>query len=160
MEDTIGRLHYPGEIRRFVLGGNSVFTLVYGGDTGRRTFKVKSTPKERGTNWSTGNQDKSQYFVSLRIGAGDAFSDYQYIGMLKEDKLCGGYRFDPKRNQDGALHGGAKLFDAFWVGLEQGCHFRSTWEFWHEGRCCMCGRALTVPDSIAAGIGPECAGKE
>jgi len=29
----------------------------------------------------------------------------------------------------------------------------------HEGRCCRCGRQLTVPSSIDAGIGPECAGK-
>ena len=32
-------------------------------------------------------------------------------------------------------------------------------EIWHEGRCCRCGRKLTVPESIEAGVGPECAGK-
>jgi hypothetical protein len=32
-------------------------------------------------------------------------------------------------------------------------------EFWHEGKCCRCGRKLTVPASIASGIGPECATK-
>ena len=30
-------------------------------------------------------------------------------------------------------------------------------EVWHEGRCGRCNRALTVPESIASGIGPECA---
>jgi hypothetical protein len=34
-----------------------------------------------------------------------------------------------------------------------------TVEIWHEGRCCRCGRRLTVPESIYAGIGPDCAGK-
>jgi hypothetical protein len=29
-------------------------------------------------------------------------------------------------------------------------------EIWHEGRCGRCGRKLTVPDSIAIGIGPDC----
>jgi hypothetical protein len=29
-------------------------------------------------------------------------------------------------------------------------------EIWHEGRCGKCGRTLTVPDSIANGLGPEC----
>jgi len=29
-------------------------------------------------------------------------------------------------------------------------------EFWHEGRCGDCGRRLTVPESIARGIGPIC----
>lgn len=31
-------------------------------------------------------------------------------------------------------------------------------EVWHEGRCGRCGRALTVPESIASGIGPVCEG--
>lgn len=29
----------------------------------------------------------------------------------------------------------------------------------HEGRCCRCGRELTVPASIHAGMGPDCAEK-
>ena len=29
-------------------------------------------------------------------------------------------------------------------------------EVWHEGKCGKCGRTLTVPSSIATGIGPEC----
>ena len=31
------------------------------------------------------------------------------------------------------------------------------YDIWHAGRCCRCGRKLTVPASIAAGIGPVCA---
>lgn len=29
-------------------------------------------------------------------------------------------------------------------------------EVWHEGRCVRCGRKLTTPESVAAGLGPEC----
>lgn len=29
-------------------------------------------------------------------------------------------------------------------------------EIWHAGKCGKCGRKLTVPSSIALGIGPEC----
>lgn len=32
-------------------------------------------------------------------------------------------------------------------------------DFFHTGRCCMCGRKLTNPTSIESGIGPECARK-
>jgi len=32
-------------------------------------------------------------------------------------------------------------------------------EIWHEGRCCRCGRKLTVPESIESGIGPECSSR-
>ena len=30
-------------------------------------------------------------------------------------------------------------------------------EMLHEGRCGRCARRLTVPASVASGIGPECA---
>jgi len=33
-------------------------------------------------------------------------------------------------------------------------------EIWHEGRCGRCNRKLTVPASIALGIGPECGQRE
>lgn len=29
----------------------------------------------------------------------------------------------------------------------------------HEGKCCRCNRQLTHPESLASGIGPECAKK-
>ena len=32
-------------------------------------------------------------------------------------------------------------------------------EVWHQGSCGKCGRPLTVPESIASGIGPVCASK-
>lgn len=32
-------------------------------------------------------------------------------------------------------------------------------EVWHEGRCGRCGGKLSVPESIALGLGPECAGR-
>lgn len=33
-------------------------------------------------------------------------------------------------------------------------------EIWSEGRCRVCGRKLTVPESIENQIGPECATKQ
>jgi uncharacterized protein DUF6011 len=32
-------------------------------------------------------------------------------------------------------------------------------EVYHEGRCGRCGRRLSVPSSVASGMGPECASK-
>ena len=32
-------------------------------------------------------------------------------------------------------------------------------EVWHDGTCARCGRALTRPDSLSIGLGPECAAK-
>jgi len=50
----------------------------------------------------------------------------------------------------------AKGFAWFWRTLTSGKAFPAGFEFWHEGRCGKCARRLTVPESIANGIGPEC----
>jgi Family of unknown function (DUF6011) len=52
----------------------------------------------------------------------------------------------------------AKAFDWAWRALTKGT-MPANLEVWHEGRCGRCGRKLTVPESIARGIGPECAGR-
>lgn len=152
-----GKLRFPGEIRKYILGGNSCFTIRCNGV--RRTYKVKSTTADRNANWSTGNQDRSQYFISLKTGPGDSFSDYSYMGMLRQT-TDGDYRLvETAKSQ--AKRGSAAwdLFAKLWYSIERGCRVPSNFEFWHEGSCCMCGRRLTVPSSIESGIGPECAGK-
>jgi hypothetical protein len=155
-ENMIGRLTYSGEIRKYVLGGNATFTLVLENGT-RFTYNVKSTKVDREKNWSTGNQDKTGYFVSVLTGS----DIYAYIGMMKLDPLVGEYNFDvTHKSQDWKQRPAFYQFQMFWNLLERGCRVSPDIEFWHEGSCCMCGRKLTVPSSIEAGIGPECAGKE
>lgn len=158
MEQTQGLLSFAGEIRTYVLGGNSTFTLVSKKSGERFTYQVRSAKKNRDANWSTGNQDRSQYFVSVLTG-GDNVNAYTYMGMLKQD-INGEFRFTLTR--------GSKIRDSapscvgfvwFWNLLEQGCIVHKNLEFWHEGSCCMCGRKLTVPESVADGIGPECRSK-
>jgi len=151
-----GRLQFPGEIRKFILGGNSTFTVVNGDE--RFTYKVKSAAKDRDKNWSTGNQDRTTYFVMVLTGPSNE-SDFQYMGMLKENGN-GYYPFfstAKSRFRQGAP--AWDLFDRAWQAVDHGCYWPRTLEFWHEGQCCVCGRKLTVPESIASGIGPECAGK-
>lgn len=48
-----------------------------------------------------------------------------------------------------------KLHSGHRMTLEQAKEFGALY-----GTCCVCGRTLTNEDSIAAGIGPVCAGKE
>lgn len=162
MSETLevqGQLMFPGEIRRYILGGNSTFTLVSKKTGQRFTYKVKSAAKDREKNWSTGNQDRSLYFVSLLSGP-DNSNDFRYIGLLRGD-INGAYRFGATTKSHAKP--GSPSYDAFafvWNAIEQGARFPSGVEFWHEGSCCICGRKLTVPESIASGIGPECASKE
>lgn len=155
---TQGQLSFPGEIRRYIMGGNSMFTLVSKKTGIRFTYKVKSAAKDREKNWSTGNQDRSTYFVSLLRGPDNA-NDFVYIGLLRQT-INGSYQFDQTAKSH--AKSGTPSFDAFawvWNAIEFCCQMPSQVEFWHEGSCCICGRKLTVPESVASGIGPECKGK-
>lgn len=53
----------------------------------------------------------------------------------------------------------AKGFAWFWRQLSPGRTLPNVFQFWSEGRCCVCGKRLTVPESIERSIGPECAEK-
>lgn len=156
--DSNRRHEYGPEIRKFILGGNSLFTVVFGQHIGRRTFRVKSFKKDRDSNWSTGNQDRSGFWVSLKIAPGNGFDDYTTIGRLVQD-INGAYNFVGTRNADGKAHFSAVLFDSLWRPLDTGGRLFPGWEFYHATSCCVCGRTLTVPSSIESGIGPECEGK-
>lgn len=149
----------PADIRRFILAGNSTFTL-RNSTTGRRyTLKVV-LPKKDGK-----VQYGAPHFVKLMDGS-DNETSYKYMGIIRNTDTT-------EKNYS---HGGVKAkipvqarahttFDWLWRTLEGKNHAGKTladfptFEFWHEGRCGRCGRKLTVPESIAAGIGPECAGK-
>lgn len=158
MDDKSGQLLYAGEIRRYMLGGNATFTFNYPAWGKRHTFRLKSFKKDRNANWSTGNVDKSGFFVMILSG-GDNETSYDWIGTLRQQP-DGHYAVDSKIQFN---HPQAKQilgrFKSFWDLLEQGCMIERGVEFFHEGSCCVCGRKLTVPSSVASGIGPECEGK-
>ena len=160
MSDKSGQLCYAGEIRKYILGGNATFTLNYTRfqKEVRHTLRVKSFKKNRGANWSTGNADRSGFFITVLSG-GDNETSYDWIGTMRQTP-DGHYAVDSKIQFN---HPQAKQilgrFKTFWDLLEQGCKIEPGVEFFHEGSCCVCGRKLTVPSSVASGIGPECEGK-
>lgn len=142
----------------FFLGGNAVFTVVvpyefvaaHAECKERYTFKI--VHKDANGPWP------ECYMVLLLTGP-DNVGDYSYMGKLQlrdmslqiTRKSCVGPSAWPKLILERVLACAAvgeldKIEDAGWT-----VH--------HEGRCCRCGRRLTVPESIEAGIGPECAGR-
>lgn len=156
-----GQIRGREAIRKYLFAGNATFTLV-SKKTGRRfTYRVKSAAKDREQNWSTNNQNRNFYFVSVLTGS-DNTSSYQYIGeLIREDPS--GYRFRYRHGRKAKLGFDAdsvRGFRWFLERIERQEPFADSMEFWHEGQCGRCGRKLTVPESIEAGIGPECAGKE
>lgn len=131
---------------RFMLAGSATITIV--GRTTRYTYKIKAAEL-------LAFGKVPVWFVNLLAGP-DNESDFQYLGMIKHNEF--------KATSKSRMRAGSKPFDAFaWLwqrltvlGRVPLPHIA---QLWHEGRCGRCNRKLTVPQSIATGFGPECAGK-
>lgn len=157
--DFTGRILEAGPARRYVLGGNCKFTVVDSCTGKRFTYKVKSGKKDRDKNWTTGNADLTTYFVSLLTGPNNE-DDFIYMGMMKLDPMSGAYVFTLTRNSKvSETAESVLLFKRLWVNIEYRCWLPEVIHFYQEGQCCICGRPLTVPESVRDGIGPECKAK-
>lgn len=134
------RITAIAEIAAFVAGGNATFTIRNPDTGGWFTFRVREGKGENGPR-----------FVSVLTGP-DNTSDFAYLGCIFE-----GDRFVVTRKSRIAPDApSAKAFRWLHARLAAGRALGPV-EFFHEGRCARCGRALTVPESIETGFGPECA---
>jgi hypothetical protein len=127
-------------IRRFVMAGNSTFTLVSRKTGTRFTYKVQVA------------KDGNMHFVKALTGQ-DNENSFTYFGYIRRDVFLHG-----KKSRIGIDAPSVKAFAWFWRRLVSGGNLAAM-EFYHEGHCGRCGRKLTVPESIRTGLGPECAGR-
>jgi hypothetical protein len=134
------RMTDVAQIKTFVRGGKARFTLVSTATGNRVTFKVSDS------------DDGKVNFVKVLTGS-DNTNSYTFLGTIFSD---GTYRRG-LRSPIGDDAPSARAFAWFFDHVATGDI--SKLEFWHEGRCGRCGRVLTVPESIATGFGPECAGR-
>jgi hypothetical protein len=124
---------------------------------GKSTITIKSLKTEaRFTYRLTLSDDGACIFVSVLNGP-DNYANYKYIGRISRDIFWAG-RKTPRPDDIAKDAPSVVAFAWTWKQLAQG-HLPGSVEVWHEGRCGRCGRKLTVPESVAAGFGPECAGK-
>lgn len=141
------------DIHQVVFGGNSRFTLVSTKTGARFTYRVTAkkykTPEDQKALAKYGQS----WFVSLLRGP-DNGADYAYMGVMDN----GGFHAT-KNSRVGREADSHKAFDFFLKRMRAGGRPCSTMQFWREGRCYRCGRALTVPHSIEVGLGPECEGR-
>jgi hypothetical protein len=145
---TPGQLTTAQQALAFMLAGNATFTIRSLATGTRFTYKVRKADPEPGR--------PQVWFVNLLNGP-DNGNDFAYLGMLQE--VPGSCVF--KRTRGSRVTEQAPSYRAFvwlWERLWDR-RLPANVEVWHEGTCGRCGRKLTVPESIAAGIGPECAGK-
>lgn len=138
----------PGAIRQFVTGGHATVTIV--GRANRYTFRVDRVDP-------SGSYSQPAWFISLLTGP-DNLSDYHYVGMF--DPASGQIRLTRKSRytaESTPVRAWNWIMAIVWSGRMPAAG--SGAEVWHIGRCGRCGRALTVPASIASGFGPECMAK-
>lgn len=113
------------------------------------TFKSKAT-ENRYTYKVSLSKDKKVYFVSVFTGSDNANSrHYTYIGIIRNNEFI--------NKCSNNLSKPAQGFHFIFANLvKENKEQVNKVEIWHEGKCCKCGRKLTVPESIALGLGPEC----
>ena len=127
--------------RAFALAGKATFTL-----------RSPSTGK-----WFTYHVESGRplmrpiWFVSLLFTP----ASYAYLGFLGEDEA---WRHGGSKSCARPDATSSRAFDWCWYRISRLRSLAGA-EFWHEGSCGRCGRTLTVPGSLAAGLGPVCQGK-
>lgn len=127
------------QILQFMVAGNAYFTLRSGKTGTRYTYRAKKA------------KVGDTIFVSCLYGT-DNTDDYAYMGVIRNGGFCttAKSRFTNESPQ-------VKAFVWSFGHVMSADRIPDVLEFWHEGRCGRCARLLTVPESIAHGIGPECA---
>lgn len=129
--------------KTFALAGNATFTVTSRKTGTRFTFKVQAS------------KDGQRHYVKVLSGPNNE-ADYRYFGTI-----FGGTNFRhgaPDKTTITPEAPSATAFRWVWSHIESP-DLLTKIEVHHEGKCCRCGRTLTVPESIESGIGPECASK-
>jgi hypothetical protein len=131
----------PEYRKNYILGGDATVTLVSKRTGDRFTYRVRRAPPRAGQ-----AEDQLPYFVSVLTGP-DNRHDYQFLGTIFPD---GRYRHGTKSKLSPEAPS-AVAWAWTWAHLDT-----DRLEVWHEGRCSICGRSLTTPESVERGLGPVC----
>lgn len=123
---------------------NGYLTLVNPATGNHRTFRIRTQPAD--SDFAPG-----QRVVSLLVGPNNGH-DYMGFGFVQPD---GTIRLWKRFCED-------SVFAVYCDMLTNPRKWqeRHNIAYMNESHCRRCNRLLTTPDSIARGIGPECAGRE
>ena len=138
-----GMITDPRTALSFILAGNAVVTLKSLKTGNHFTYKVEAAPEKEGL--------PPAYFVKILAGP-DNSHDYLYMGMMTKAR---GFFLTAKSRCSSDSPSFYAIHDTM-EELIRGAIPHMV-EIWHEGCCGRCGRPLTVPESIATGLGPICA---
>jgi len=130
----MGHISNTQDAFKFVLGGNSTFTVVNNKSDNRFTFSVRKS------------KDNDLFFVKVLTGS----NAYTYLGTIVNNIYKHGIKSVVSNDAQST-----KVFKYILDKLKND-NLPSFIEVWHEGKCGKCGRVLTTPLSISSGFGPEC----
>jgi hypothetical protein len=143
-----------GELRgdaidRFIQGGSAIFTIT-SRKTGTRFTYQFSRPDADGSK-------PRPIWVRVLTGP-DNTSDFTFAGTFWPAGDGWEYRRSAKVSLSDTA---ASLVAVKWFmdNIYNTEKLAALMDVHHAGRCCRCGRRLTVPSSVESGIGPDCAAK-
>lgn len=131
----------------FITAGNAIFTLKSMKTGNHFTYKVSKSKKR-----------DDILFVGLLNGQ-DNLNDYAPMCYIKIEANKMPTVLRSTRTWISSEAPSYKAFEYVFKKLVLDIEIDNV-EIWHQGRCCRCGKLLTVPESIENGIGPECMKKE
>ncbi len=132
--------------RNFLLAGKAIFTAQ--NDKGEHfTFKIAMKKGD-----PNGQFKNDIYFAYLLTGP-DNESSYTYLGVV----VPGDVMTVVNRKQAPATDKARAILNYLFKVVAGVKALPVGYDLKHAGRCGRCGRTLTVPSSIDAGLGPECA---
>ena len=136
------------EALRFMLAGNADFTLRSEISGARYTYKIEKKEVD-----PKNPSDLEVWFVKVLSGPENT-SDFLSIGYIKGSKFLTSKKARERgiTEKTPSFHALNWAFQSF---LKE--KMPSHLEFWHVGRCGRCGHPLNVPESVATGLGPDCA---
>lgn len=126
-----------GSALNFILAGNATVTFLNTQTQNRFTFKVSKS------------KEKDIHFVSVLTGP----DTYTFLGSIFNGNF--------KSSKKSTISESSQSFQVFNFVFNRlkTKNLPDVIEIYHEGKCGRCGRALTVPESIVSGFGPECVKK-
>lgn len=130
------------DIRNFIIGGKATFTIKSLLSGHHITYKV-----------TVSDNNVQFFFISVLTGP-DNWTNYSYLGTIALYRGRLEYRYGNK-SKIGSNAPSAKAAAWLFSHLNSG-NLPPSCEFYHEDKCCRCGRKLTTPESVTNGIGPEC----
>jgi len=127
---------------------NGTITVTNRETNEHRTFRIRTMPKD--AEFAPGKR-----IIGVLTGP-DNTASYTNFGFVNGDKIFVWKSKKGSSDKKSSFEWYAYMLEALALGIDS---FKKKYEVLVSGRCYVCNRKLTDPDSIKTGIGPICGGR-